>query len=45
MFKILDINKHENLIKIANQHSKLIIEKNPNLMEKKVKKLKTLYLF
>ena len=46
MFKILDINKHENLIKIANQYSKLIINKNPNLIGEEGKKIKNLlYLF
>ena len=44
--KILDINKHENLIKIANQHSKLIINKNPNLIGEEGEKIKNLlYLF
>ena len=31
MFKVLDINIHENLIKIANKEAKLIINKNPTL--------------
>ena len=46
IFKILDINKHENLIKIANQYSKLIINKNPNLIGEEGEKIKNLlYLF
>jgi len=46
MFKILDISKHENLIKIANQNSKLIINENPNLSGNEGKKIKNLlYLF
>ena len=31
IFKVLDINIHENLIKIANKEAKLIINKNPTL--------------
>ena len=46
IFKVLDISKHENLIKIANQHSKLIINKNPNLIGEEGKRIKNLlYLF
>ena len=46
MFKILDINIHENLIKIANKNAKMIINKNPNLIGIEGKKLKQLlYLF
>ena len=46
MFKILDINIHENLIKIANKNSKMIINKNPNLIGIEGEKLKQLlYLF
>ena len=46
MFKILDINIHENLIKIANKNSKMIINKNPNLIGLEGEKLKQLlYLF
>ena len=42
MFKVLDISKHENLITIANQNSKLIINKNPNLLGSEGKKIKNL---
>jgi len=42
MFKVLDISKHENLIKIANQNSKLIINKNPNLLGSEGNKIKNL---
>ena len=46
MFKILDINRHENLIKIANKNSKLIINQNPSLVGEEGEKLKQLlYLF
>ena len=46
MFKILDINIHENLIKIANKNSKMIINENPNLIGIEGEKLKQLlYLF
>ena len=39
MFKILDINRHENLIKIANKNSKLIINQNPSLIGEEGEKL------
>ncbi len=46
MFKVLDINYHENLIKIANKQAKLIINNNPNLIGEEGEKLKSLlYLF
>ena len=46
MFKILDINIHENLIKIANKNSKMIINENPNLIGIEGEKLKQLlYMF
>ncbi len=46
MFKVLDINKHEHLIQIANQNSKLIINKNPYLLGQEGKNMKNLlYLF
>jgi len=46
MFKVLDINIHENLIKIANKEAKLIINKNPTLSGKTGDNLKILlYLF
>ena len=46
MFKVLDINIHENLIKIANKEAKLIINKNPTLSGEPGDNLKILlYLF
>ena len=46
MFKVLDINIHENLIKIANKEAKLIINKNPTLSGETGDNLKILlYLF
>ena len=42
MFKVLDINYHENLIKIANKQAKLIINNNPNLIGEEGEKLKSL---
>ena len=46
IFKVLDINIHENLIKIANKEAKLIINKNPTLSGETGDNLKILlYLF
>ena len=45
-FRIADINYHKNLLSVANQDAKLILNKDPNLQSKRGKALRNLlYLF
>ena len=45
-FKVADMSVHKNLLHIANQDAKLILEKDPNLETTRGQALRTLlYLF